>query len=36
MDNDIKAWLFDIMGAITEINSFFNGIPKEFSRYQSD
>jgi uncharacterized protein with HEPN domain len=36
MDNDIKAWLYDILNAIMEIESFFNDIPKEFAKYQSD
>ena len=36
MDNDINAWLYDILNAIMEIESFFNYTPKEFSKYQSD
>ncbi len=36
MDNDIKVWLFDILNAIKEVESFFNSIPKEFTKYQSD
>lgn len=36
MDNDIKAWLYDILNAIEEIESFFSGNPKEFTKYQSD
>jgi len=36
MDNDIKAWLYDILNAIMEIESFFNDTPKEFSKYQND
>ena len=36
MDNDIKAWLFDILNAIVEIESFFNNEPKEFAKYQND
>ena len=31
MDNEVKAWLYDILNAIMEIDSFFIGIPKEFS-----
>jgi hypothetical protein len=27
MDNDIKAWLFDILSAIMEIESFFMDRP---------
>jgi uncharacterized protein with HEPN domain len=36
MDNDIKAWLYDILNAILEIEGFFNDSPKEFAKYQSD
>ena len=36
MDNDIKTWLYDILNAIEEIESFFNGFPKEFGKYQND
>ncbi len=36
MDNDIKAWLYDILNAIAEIESFFNNEPKEFAKYQND
>jgi len=36
MDNDIKAWLYDILNAILEIESFFDDSPKVFSKYQSD
>jgi uncharacterized protein with HEPN domain len=36
MDNDIKAWLYDILNAIMEIESFFGDGTKEFSKYQSD
>jgi uncharacterized protein with HEPN domain len=36
MDNVLKAWLFDILNAIMEIESFFIGIPKEFDTYQND
>jgi uncharacterized protein with HEPN domain len=36
MDNNIKAWLYDILNAINEIESFFINIPKEFDYYQSD
>ena len=36
MDNDIKAWLYDILNAIVEIESFFDNTPKEFAKYQSD
>ena len=31
MDNEIKTWLFDVLNAIMEIDSFFIDIPKEFS-----
>jgi uncharacterized protein with HEPN domain len=36
MDNDIKTWLYDILNAINEIDSFFAEGPIEFSDYQSD
>lgn len=36
MDIDIKAWLYDILNAINEIDSFFIDTPKEFSVFQND
>ena len=36
MDIDIKAWLYDILNAINEIDSFFVDTPKEFTAYQHD
>ena len=36
MDNEVKAWLFDMLNAIMEIDSFFIDIPKEFSTYKND
>ncbi len=36
MDNEIKAWLYDILNAISEIESFFNDSSKTFSNYQKD
>ena len=36
MDNDIKTWLYDILNAINEIESFFIGRPKDFLSYQND
>lgn len=36
MDNEIQAWFYDILKAIMEIESFFNGQPKEFIDYQND
>ena len=36
MDIDIKTWLYDILNAINEIESFFSGIPAGFSQYQKD
>ena len=36
MDNEIKAWLYDILNAIIEIDSYFIDIPKEFSTYKDD
>ena len=36
MDNDIKTWLFDILKAINEIESYYIDIPKMFEVYQND
>lgn len=36
MDNEIKAWLYDILNAIMEIESFFDNSPKEFPKFQGD
>ncbi len=36
MDTEIKAWLYDILNAIIEIESFFIDRPKEFAAYQND
>ena len=36
MDNNIKTWLYDILNAIHEIESFFIDRPKEFLNYQND
>lgn len=36
MNTDIKTWLYDILNAINEIESFFIDVPKEFLNYQND
>src|SRR5262249_40977402 len=36
MDIEIKTWLYDILSAINEIESFFADRPKEFTFYQND
>jgi uncharacterized protein with HEPN domain len=36
MDIEIKTWLYDILNAINEIESFFADRPKDFDLYQSD
>lgn len=36
MDDNLKAWLFDILNAISEIESFFSNQPKIFSTYQEN
>ena len=36
MDIEIKVWLYDILNAINEIDSFFIDTEKEFSTYQND
>ena len=34
--DEITTWLFDILNAIKEIDSFFSDSPKEFSTYLND
>jgi uncharacterized protein with HEPN domain len=36
MDIEIKTWLYDILNAINEIESFLSNKPMEFSNYQND
>ena len=36
MDNDIKTWLFDILGSINEIEGYYVETPKIFEIYQND
>ena len=36
MDNNIKTWLYDILGSINEIESYFVDTPKLFEIYQND
>lgn len=36
MDNEIKAWLYNILNAINEIESFYIDQKKEFAVYQVD
>lgn len=36
MDNDSKAWLYDILNAIMEVETFFNDGPKDFTKFQHD
>ena len=36
MDIEIKAWLYDILNAINEIESFIADKPKNFAVYQKD
>ena len=36
MDIEIKAWLYDIVNAINEIDGFFTDTTKDFPTYQSD
>ena len=36
MDIEIKTWLYDILKAINEIESFLADKPKDFALYQSD
>ncbi|TAF47907.1 MAG: DUF86 domain-containing protein [Sphingobacteriales bacterium] len=36
MENEIKAWLFGILNAIMEIESFFLNDKKDFLKYKND
>jgi len=36
MDIEIKTWLYDILNAINEIDSFLADKPKDFALYQTD
>lgn len=36
MDVESKAWLYDVLTAIKEIESFFADRPKEFEQFQQD
>jgi uncharacterized protein with HEPN domain len=36
MDNEIKTWLFDILQAIEDIESFIENDSKKFENYRSD
>ncbi len=36
MDNKVNTWLYDILHSIDEIESFFEGKPKDFIEYQKD
>ncbi len=36
MDENIKTWLYDILNAIIEIDSFFEDQPMLFANYQND
>lgn len=36
MDENIKTWLYDILNAIVEIDSFFEDQPKVFVAYQKN
>ena len=36
MDIEIKTWLYDILNAIIEIESFLANSSKDFLQYQSD
>jgi len=36
MDNNCKTWLYDILNAINEIDSFFENNPRIFEAYQYD
>lgn len=36
MDINVKAWLYDILNAIHEIESYLIDLPQDFASYQND
>ena len=36
METDVKIWLYDVLNAIMEIESFFLDQPKTFEIYKTD
>ena len=36
MDIEVKAWLYDILNAVHEIESFLVDMPDDFNAYQND
>jgi uncharacterized protein with HEPN domain len=36
MEIEVKSWLYDILNAIVEIETFFNDTPREFEKFQKD
>lgn len=36
MDIEVKAWLYDILNAINEIEGFLSDKPKQFTAYEND
>ena len=36
MEIEVKSWLYDILNAIVEIESFFNDTPRESEKFQKD
>ena len=36
MDFDIRSWLYDILNAINEIESYFTDIPMDFAVFRND
>jgi len=36
MDNEIKAWLYDILQSINEIDSYYEDRPRIFEEFQTD
>jgi uncharacterized protein with HEPN domain len=36
MDERIQKWLYDIKGAILEIESYFKDLPKDFNKYSQN
>jgi uncharacterized protein with HEPN domain len=36
MNPEIKAWLYDILQSIEEIEAYFQGKPKVFAEFEND
>ncbi|WP_202621772.1 HepT-like ribonuclease domain-containing protein [Pontibacter russatus] len=36
MDEEVQVWLYDILQSIVEVESYFEGMPKELELYRKD